>query len=113
MHLKEGFSLDLYLKEVVKRLRRHEAEMARGDISRLEELEQTTDSTILRKWGWISTLTGAFFSFIILPFTIGVVQAFLPEWGSNLLWAIAKVSMGLSLLMLLASIYFTLGLNSN
>ena len=111
--MKDGFSLELYLKEVVKRLRRHEAEMARGDIGRLEELEQTTDSTLLRKWGWISTLCGAFFSFVLLPFTIGVVQPFLPEWGNSLLWAIAKVSMGMSLLMLLASIYFTVGLNSN
>lgn len=111
--MNQKFSLDEYLKEVVKVLRQKEAEMARGNIAKLEDLEQTTDATLLRKWGWISTLLGAGFSFLILPFSIGILQTFVPEWASLLLWSIAKVSMAMSLLMLGASIYFTVCLKSD
>lgn len=106
----EGFSKERYLKEVAQKLRQVEAERIRGDLIKLEELEHTTDATLLRKWGWISAIVGAIFSFFILPLIIGLVQHFLSEWLSQFLWAIAKVSMGMSLLMFAASVYITIKL---
>ncbi len=111
--LKQGFSLKLYLIEVAKLLRQHEAERARGDLATLEALEHTTDATLLRKWGWISTIVGAGFAFLVLPLTIGLIQRHIPEWLNLLLWAVAKTSMGMSMLMFAASVYFTVGLNSD
>lgn len=101
--------LEHYLKEVATRLRQHEAERIRGDLALLEELEHTTDMTLLRKWGWISSIIGAIGSFVAFPLLLGVIQHFLPEWLGNTLWTIAKVAMGLSLLMFAASVYFTIG----
>ncbi len=103
------FSGKEYLKEVAKVLRQREAETARGDLARLEYLENTTDEMLLRKWGWISTIVGAIASFFLLPLFIGLIQHFLPEWLSLLLWSLAKVSMGICLLMFAVTIYFTIG----
>lgn len=110
--MKPKFSLEEYLIEVAKRLRQHEAERARGNLTQLEELEHTTDATLLRKWGWLSTIIGAVFSFLLLPFVLGIIQPFVPEMLSLFLWAVVKVSMGMSLLMLAVSIYFTIGYQS-
>ncbi len=111
--MKEGFSFQLYLKDVAVILRKHEAEKVRGDLKCLENLEHTTDATLLRKWGWISTIVGTIFSFLVLPIIIGLIQRHIPDWLNLLLWAIAKTSMGMSMLMFAASVYFTVGLRSD
>lgn len=100
-------STEKYLKEVALWLRSKEAERARGNPAALEELELTNDSTLLRKWSWISAMSGAAFSFLILPLLLGLLHSLLPEIVDKFLWAIAKVCMGLSLLMFLTSFYFT------
>ena len=110
--MKPGFSLEQYMKEVAGKLRQHEAERIRGDLTLLEELENTTDLALLRKWGWISSIIGAGVAFIAMPFVIGLLQHFLPDWIGSLLWATTKVAMGLSLLMFGMSVYFTIGPNS-
>ena len=104
--------VDSYAKRLAVRLRQLEAERARGNLAQLEELEHTTDITLLKKWGWITTMAGAGVSFIALPFIIGVVQHFLPEIICQFLWAFVKLAMGMSLLMFAASIYFTIGPHS-
>lgn len=106
--LNQTFSFDKYIKEVASKLRRYEAERIRGDLARLEELEHTTDLTLVRKWGWVSAIVGAGFSFILLPFITGIVQHYVPDWVGTLLWSIVKVSMGMTLLMLGVTIYFTI-----
>ena len=111
--MKPGTQLQQYLSEVAKKLRQHEANRARGDIGSLEALEHTTDATLLRKWGWVSTIVGAGFAFLVMPLTIGLIQRYVPEWLNLLLWAVAKTSMGMSMLMFAASVYFTVGLNSD
>ncbi len=111
--MKQEFSFKQYLKDVASQLRQHEAERARGDLHCLEDLEHTTDATLLRKWGWISTIVGTAFSFLVLPLAIGLIQRHIPEWLNLLLWAVAKTSMGMSMLMFAASVYFTVGLQSD
>lgn len=111
--MKQGFSFKPYLHDVAQKLRQHESERARGNLSLLEHVEHTSDETLLRKWGWISTIVGAIFSFLVMPFAISILQPFVPELFDKILWAVAKVSMGMSLLMFAASIYFTIGLDSD
>ncbi len=111
--MSQGFSIDKYLKEVAGRLRQAEAERARGDLARLEELEHTSDMTLVKKWGWISVIVGAAFSFVVLPFIVGIAQHYVPDWIGTLLWSVIKVSMGMTLLMLGVTIYFTIGPNSD
>ena len=96
-----------YLKAIAAKLRRKEAEQARGDLSRLQELDQTQDIALLRKWAWVSTIYGAIFSFIGIPMIITVAQPFLSEMLSNFIWIFAKIAMALSMLMFGTSIYFT------
>lgn len=100
-----------YLREIVRRLRQKEAEKARGDLEKLDELEQIQDNILLRKWAWISTIYGAIFSFLLVPLLISVLQPFLPDFLNSCLWIIAKVSMAISLLMFGTAIYFTINEN--
>ncbi|MBX9685930.1 MAG: hypothetical protein K2X27_04460 [Candidatus Obscuribacterales bacterium] len=111
--MKANLSKEEYFKLLATRLRQIEAERARGDMAKLEDLEQTTDATLLRKWTLVSAIVGAAGSFFLMPLLISVVQPFIPEWADTLLWSIAKVSMGLALLMFGAAIYFTLGMNQD
>lgn len=96
-----------YLKTIAAKLRQKEAEKSRGDLSKLQELDQTQDIAILRKWAWISTIYGAIFSFFGIPLIIMVVQPFLPEMLCTFIWCFAKVSMAVSMLMFGTSIYLT------
>lgn len=96
-----------YLKAIAAKLRRNEAEKARGDLGKLEELDQTQDLALLRKWAWVITIYGVLFSFVGVPLIIMVVQPFLSEWLSTLIWSFAKASMAISMLMFGTAIYFT------
>lgn len=106
--MNQKFSMQTYIGRVAGELRRREAEMHRGNIARLEALEQTSDRGLICKWGWISSACGAVFSFLVLPIFIGIFQSLVPGWACLLLWSFAKVSMALVLLMFLVSLYFTI-----
>lgn len=86
--------------------------MCRGDLSRLEQLDSTTDDYLLKKWSWISAITGVAGSFLAAPFLLSILVPLLPELVGQLLWAVVKVCMGLSLLMFCAAIYFTINRSS-
>jgi hypothetical protein len=111
--LKQEFSLKQYLHDAARILRQHESERVRGNLEALEQIEHTPDAILLRKWGWISTLVGAVLSFFIMPCFLGILQHMVPPLVAGLLWALTKVFMGLSLLMMAASIYFTIGLSDS
>lgn len=96
-----------YLKRIAAKLRQREAEKARGDILKLQELDQTQDIAILRKWAWIFAIYGALFSFIAIPLAITMFQPFLPEALSNFIWFFAKSSMAISMLLFGTAIYCT------
>lgn len=96
-----------YLKAIASKLRKREAEKARGDILKLQELDQTQDIAILRKWAWVSAIYGALFSFVGIPLAITVFQPFLPDMLSTFVWIFAKTSMALSMLMFGTAIYLT------
>lgn len=106
--MSEKFSVQKFKKDVVVELRSKEAEMCRGNLSRLEQLDSTTDEYLLKKWSWTSAVAGAIFSFFLCPLVLGVLTAILPKLMSEFLWALAKVCMGMSLLMFCAAIYFTI-----
>ena len=111
-NLSEKFSLQQYKQDLSNMIRGKEADMCRGDLSRLEQLDATTDEYLLRKWSWISAISGAAASFLLAPFLLGLITPLLPTILSELLWAVAKVCMGLALLMFCAAIYFTIGKSS-
>lgn len=111
--MSEKFSFQQLKSDLVAELRKKEAEMCRGDLSRLEQLESTTDSYLLKKWTWTSAIAGAAFSFFACPLLLGVLTPFLPVLLTEFLWAVAKVCMGMCLLMFCAAIYFTIVRSSN
>lgn len=102
------FSIQQYKVDLAGFLRTKEAEMARGNLSRLEQLESTTDEYLLKKWTWVSAISGAGFSFFVCPFLLSLITPLLPQLLSELLWAVAKVCMGMCLLMFCAAIYCTI-----
>lgn len=106
--MSEKFSFQQFKKDVARELRNKEADMCRGSLSRLEQLESTTDEYLLKKWTWTSAVTGAIFSFVVCPFALSIFTPIFPHLLSEILWAVAKVCMGLSLLMFCAAIYFTI-----
>ena len=112
MSVSKDFSLDQYIKDAAIFLRKYEAERLRGNIAQLEDLENTSDIALVRKWAWISAICGALFSFLAMPLLLGLVQSLLPFMLTQFLWAFVKVSMGMSLLMFAAAIYFTIGMSS-
>lgn len=110
--MSEKFSVQQYKQDLSKMLRSKEADMCRGDLSRLEQLDATTDEYLLRKWSWISAITGAGVSFLLAPLLLSLVTPLFPTLLSEFLWAVAKVCMGMALLMFCAAIYFTIGKSS-
>lgn len=110
--MSKEFSLDQYIHDMASYLRKYEAERLRGNLTQLEDLENTSDTALLRKWAWISSICGALFSFFGMPLLLGLLQSLLPFYVGQFLWAFVKVSMGMSLLMFAASIYFTIGMSS-
>lgn len=102
------FSLQTYKQEIIKFIREKEAEMSRGNISKLEALEKSTDEILLKKWAWLSAIVGVIFSFIFLPFLISIMHMFLPAVLLQVLWFCTRACMGMSLLMFGAATYFTI-----
>lgn len=103
------FNLENHLKQVAQLVREKEAYMRRGDLAALQELDELTDEYLLRKWAWVAAIVGVIASFAVVPLVLGVIGGFLPVFVRELFWAFAKVSMGVSLLMFCAAIYFTMG----
>jgi hypothetical protein len=106
--LTEKFSFQKFKKDLVAELRNKEAEMCRGNLTRLEQLDSTTDAYLLKKWTWTSAVVGAIVSFFVSPLILGVLTPILPRLMSEFLWSVVKVCMGMSLLMFCAAIYFTI-----
>ncbi|MBY0356391.1 MAG: hypothetical protein K2W82_00200 [Candidatus Obscuribacterales bacterium] len=100
-------SLNEYQKHLVGFIRRREAELSRGDISKLESLDRTSDDMLLRKWSWLSTIVCAAFSFLLMPFIISLIQRLIPNILYQMLWLITKTSMAVSLVVFAAAVYFT------
>ena len=105
--LTDRTSTNRYLQKIAARLRQKEAENARGDLNKLEQLDQTQDAALLRKWVWIYSIYFAIFSFIVVPLLITVFQRWLPEMVNTLVWIFAKLTMALSLFLFGTAIYFT------
>ena len=111
--MKPEFSFKQYLPVLAQKLRRYECERARGNLNALENIEQPRDEALLQKWGWISTIGAVVVAFFVMPFVTGVLQSFLPALISNFFWAVTKGLMGMSLIMVGLSIYFTIGQHSD
>lgn len=97
-----------YLREIARRLRQFEAEKARGDLSKLEELDQLPDIILLRKWAWMCSIVFCGFAFLAMPLIISIFQPFMPEGLNTFVWAFAKTAMATALLLLGTTVYLTI-----
>ena len=100
-------SIKEYLNMVAMRLRQREAHMRRGNVAKLEDLEETSDEELLKKWSWMSAIAGLIVCFFIVPFVLSIINRFLPPILAHLLWSLALVSMVVVMAMFAAAIYLT------
>lgn len=106
-------ALEDYKRRVAHYLRQREAGMARGQLDRLNALDQVTDEDLLRKWSWMSAIAGIVFAFFGLPLGINVVGIFLPFELVQFLWAVDKVCMALTIAMFCVAAYLTFRRNQS
>jgi hypothetical protein len=88
-------------------LREREANLARGQLTKLQALENVSDLDLLRKWAWMSAIFLAVGSFLGAPILLMAVGFILPFILSQLLWILAKIAMALTCAMLGTAIYLT------
>lgn len=94
-------------------LRGQEADALRGQPERLHELELVTDLDLLKKHTWKLAIKSALASFFVAPLSVMVLQTFLPEILSHILWFLVKLAMaGTGVLFALAA-YYTFGTGSD
>lgn len=103
----KDFSLADHKRQVAIYLREKEAHMCRGQIDRLNALDQMSDKELLVRWSWRSAILGAIIAFLGGPLLINIVRLFLPELLLKLVWALIQVSMVLSMMMLGTAMYLT------
>lgn len=108
-----AFSWQEQLNHLALIIRQHEANQARGQLERLDQLQATSDQYLLLKWSWLFTICGSLISFIILPVVASFTHIFRSELLFQLAWTLTKICMGISLLMLLIAIKFTFSKQNN
>jgi len=92
---------------VVKLLRKCERARAKGDADLIREAQEMSDGQIVRKWMWLTAVVGAPVCFLVVPFVLSLISAFLWQPLAVFLWNIARVAMGLVFINFLLAIYFT------
>lgn len=107
MSQQQPASIKDYLDTVATHLRQREAHMRRGDLAKLDALEEITDEDLLRKWSWMSAIAGLGVCFFIVPFVLSIINRYLPSILAHLLWSIVLVSMLVVMGMFGAAIYLT------
>jgi uncharacterized membrane protein len=95
------------LQTLVIRLRQHEANKLRGDVAKLQDLEEMTDEELLKKWSWMCSIAGLIVCYFIVPFVLSIINRFLPAILAHLLWAVALASMFAVMAMFGCAIYLT------
>lgn len=100
-------SFEEYQVFVTTRLRAFEEKRALNDPVKLKQLELTPDADLLRKWMLIISVVGFPITFVSMMF-LGLIGKYLPEMIVQLLWIVAKGAMGITFLIFVVAIYFTI-----
>lgn len=88
-------------------LRDLEIRRAKGDPVKLQHIDTATDSELLMKWLWIFTIVGGPVCFLVVPFTLSLLSAFIWSPVKAWLWFMANSAMIIVFLTFLLALYFT------
>lgn len=100
-------SVGQYSTRIAGHLRQREANSMRGQPERLRQLDQTTDSDLLRSYSWKFALIAVLVTFFALPLLAMVIRSLLPAMLHTLLWIGIKLAMAASILLLAMAAYLT------
>jgi hypothetical protein len=84
-----------------------EISKASDDISRLEEIENTSDQALIAKWLWKMSIILTVPAFVLVPFIIPSLANILPPAIYEIVWFISKLFMAMVLIMLGLALYLT------
>jgi hypothetical protein len=99
-------TLTEYRLLVMRYIRDWERERAHADPDKLAQIEHSSDTYLIRKWLWMSSIVAAPVVYLIVPFVIHMLS-FLPEILLVCLWLLAKGLMGIVFVLFITAIYVT------
>ena len=88
-------------------LRHLEVRRAKGDPVKLEHISAATDSELLIKWLWIASIVAGPVCFLIIPFALSMLSAFIWSPIKAWLWLLANTAMIAVFMIFLLALYFT------
>ncbi len=88
-------------------LRQFETKKAKGDSVRLQQIQNATDSELLVKWLWLTSIVGGLTCFVIIPLILCALSIFIWSPIRALLWLVAYSLMTVMFVIFLLAIYFT------
>lgn len=106
--MKELPDLSQYKNRLLVLIRQHEARKALGNVDRLEELAETSDDFLLKKYIWTICLLGGPAVFVAMPLLLCVLGIFTPAPIMEFFWFFTKVGMAIVLLVFCLAVFFTL-----
>ncbi len=106
--MKELPDLSQYKNRLLVLIRQQEARKALGNVDRLEELAETSDDFLLKKYIWTICLLGGPAVFVAMPLLLCVLGIFTPAPIMEFFWFFTKVGMAIVLLVFCLAVFFTL-----
>lgn len=106
--MKELPDLSQYKSRLLVLIRQQEARKALGDTEKLEELAETSDDFLLKKYIWTICLLGGPAVFVAMPLLLCVLGIFTPAPIMEFFWFFTKVGMAIVLLVFCLAVFFTL-----
>jgi hypothetical protein len=106
--VKELPDLSQYKNRLLVLIRQQEARKALGNVDRLEELAETSDDFLLKKYIWTICLLGGPAVFVAMPLLLCVLGIFTPAPIMEFFWFFTKVGMAIVLLVFCLAVFFTL-----
>ncbi|MFA6211987.1 MAG: hypothetical protein WCT03_24495 [Candidatus Obscuribacterales bacterium] len=106
--MKELPDLSQYKSRLLVLIREQEARKALGDVEKLEELAETSDDFLLKKYIWTICLLGGPAAFVAMPLLLCVLGIFTPAPVMEFFWFFTKVGMAIVLLVFCLAVFFTL-----
>lgn len=106
--MKELPDLSQYKSQLLVLIRQQEARKALGDVEKLEELAQTSDDFLLKKYIWTICLLGGPAVFVAMPLLLSVLGIFTPAPVMDFFWFFTKVVMAIVLVVFCLAVFFTL-----
>jgi hypothetical protein len=88
-------------------LRHLEVRRAKGDPVKLQQISSATDAEVLMKWLWIAAIVGGPVFFLVVPFALSMVSAFIWSPIKAWLWFLANTAMIAVFIIFLLALYFT------